>query len=93
METALTVSQVAERLSVHPKTVYNMLGRGELKGVKVGRVWRVPKEELEVFLRGEKTAFEGKPPFREYTRREICQFLAADRIGEETARKVEQLLS
>jgi len=52
----------------------------------------VPEEELEVFLRGEGTATEGKPHFREYTRREIRQFLAADKIGEETARKVEQLL-
>ncbi|MGQ9569157.1 MAG: helix-turn-helix domain-containing protein [Anaerolineae bacterium] len=92
MERALTVPQVAERLSVHPKTVYNMLVRGELRGVKVGRVWRVPAEELEVFLRGERTAAEGRPAFREYTRREIRRFLAADKVDEETARKVEQLL-
>lgn len=92
MERALTVPQVADRLSVHPKTVYNMLVRGELRGVKVGRVWRVPAEELEVFLRGERTAAEGRPAFREYTRREIRRFLEADKVNEETARKVEQLL-
>ena len=92
MERALTVPQVAERLSVHPKTVYNMLVRGELRGVKVGRVWRVPAEELEVFLRGERTAAEGRPAFREYTRREIRRFLEADKVDEATARKVEQLL-
>ena len=92
MERALTVPQVAERLSVHPKTVYNMLVRGELRGVKVGRVWRVPAEELEVFLRGERTAAENRPALREYTRREIRRFLEADKVDEATARKVEQLL-
>jgi len=91
MERALTVPQVAERLSVHPKTVYNMLVRGELRGVKVGRVWRVPAEELEVFLRGERVA-ENRPALREYTRREIRRFLEADKVDEATARKVEQLL-
>ena len=91
MERALTVTQVAERLSVHPKTVYNMLVRGELRGIKVGRVWRVPAEELEVFLRGERVA-EIRPALREYTRREIRRFLEADKVDEATARKVEQLL-
>ncbi len=92
MERALTVPQVAERLSVHPKTVYSMLVRGELRGVKVGRVWRVPAEELEAFLRGEKATTENRPALREYTRREIRRFLEADKVDEETARKVEQLL-
>lgn len=92
MERVLTVSEVAERLSVHPKTVYNMLERGELRGVKVGRVWRVPSEELEVFLRGGRAACEERPLLREYTRREIRRFLAADKVDEETMRKVEQLL-
>jgi excisionase family DNA binding protein len=92
MERALTVTQVAERLSVHPKTVYNMLVRGELRGVKVGRVWRVPAEELDVFLRGKRTAAENRLALREYTRREIRRFLEADKVDEETACKVEQLL-
>ncbi|MEW5931995.1 MAG: helix-turn-helix domain-containing protein [Bacillota bacterium] len=91
MERALTVPQVAERLSVHPKTVYNMLVRGELRGVKVGRVWRVPAEELEIFLRGER-AVENRPALREYTRREIRRFLEADKVDEVTIRKVERLL-
>ncbi|MEW6047161.1 MAG: helix-turn-helix domain-containing protein [Bacillota bacterium] len=91
MERALSVAQVAERLSVHPKTVYNMLVRGELRGVKVGRVWRVPAEELEVFLRGERAA-EARPTLREYTRSEIRRFLKADKVDEATVRKVEQLL-
>lgn len=70
-----------------------MLRRGDLRGIKVGRVWRVPAEELEVFLRGGRATAEWRPLLRECTRREIRRFLAADKVDEETARKVEQLLS
>lgn len=91
MQRVLTVAEVAERLSVHPKTVYSLLARGELRGVKAGRIWRVPAEELEVCLRAKRAAAEDRP-LREYTRREIRRFLVADRVDQETARKVEQLL-
>lgn len=42
----LTVEEVAARLHVHPKTVYRLLESGDLRGVKVGRVWRVSAGEL-----------------------------------------------
>lgn len=44
--TLLTVEDVAARLQVHPKTVYRLLDSGALRGVKVGRVWRVPAAEI-----------------------------------------------
>ena len=46
-----TVEQVAERLKVHPKTVYRMLEASEIQGVKVGRVWRITSEALNSFLK------------------------------------------
>jgi excisionase family DNA binding protein len=51
----LTPEQVAERLHISRLTVGNWLRSGKLKGVKVGRLWRVRESELEAFLeRGEK---------------------------------------
>jgi excisionase family DNA binding protein len=47
---ALKVAEVARRLQVDPRTVYGMIRRGELRGVKAGRVWRVPVESLTAFL-------------------------------------------
>jgi len=88
MARALTVRQVAYRLSVHPKTVYNLLARGGLRGVKVGRVWRVPEEELEAFLRGQQIVTQGSPALRKYTREEIRCLLEADEVDEAAARKV-----
>jgi excisionase family DNA binding protein len=46
----LKVAEVARRLQVDPRTVYGLIRRGELRGVKAGRVWRVPIESLEAFL-------------------------------------------
>jgi excisionase family DNA binding protein len=43
----LTVGQAAERLGVHPNTVYRMIETGRLAGIRVGRLWRIPELELE----------------------------------------------
>ena len=48
-----TVEQVAEMLQLHPRTVNRMLERGELRGVRAGRLWRIPTEAVEEYLRGE----------------------------------------
>jgi excisionase family DNA binding protein len=46
----LTVAEVAHYLHVVTMTVYRMIDRGDLKAVKVGRVWRVRREDLERYL-------------------------------------------
>ncbi len=46
----LTPQQVADYMQVDFRTVYNLLRRGKLKGIKVGRVWRIAPEDLEHFL-------------------------------------------
>jgi excisionase family DNA binding protein len=48
---AIKVSEVAARLGVNPKTVYRMLETGQLRGVRAGRLWRVPVEALDDYLR------------------------------------------
>jgi excisionase family DNA binding protein len=47
---ALRIAEVARRLQVDPRTVRGMIRRGELHGVKTGRVWRVPVESLDRLL-------------------------------------------
>ena len=46
MEMLLTVEQAAERLQLAPFTVREHLKRGKLRGIKRGRVWRVPESAL-----------------------------------------------
>jgi excisionase family DNA binding protein len=50
---AYTIEEVAAILKVHPRTINRLLERGELRGVKVGRLWRIPEEALTAYLRGE----------------------------------------
>jgi putative molybdopterin biosynthesis protein len=57
MPELLTPEEVAERLRVAKQTVYAWLKSGQLKGVKVGNLWRITTEALEEFsgLRWEET--------------------------------------
>ena len=42
----LTVDEVMEILYLGRNTVYDLLRSGELKGIKFGKVWRIPKESI-----------------------------------------------
>ena len=43
----LSVYEVAEQLGVHFRTIIRWIKEGKLKGVKVGKQWKISKEELE----------------------------------------------
>lgn len=47
----LTLYEVAERLSLHYNTIYHYVRLGELKAIKLKRVYRVEERELEKFIR------------------------------------------
>lgn len=49
-ERLMTPEQAADRLAVSPKTLRDWLRRGQLRGVKVGRLWRVREADLEAFI-------------------------------------------
>lgn len=49
-ESMLTLKEVARYLHVVPLTVYRMIDRGDLSAVKVGRVWRIRKQDLQAYL-------------------------------------------
>jgi excisionase family DNA binding protein len=46
----LTIDETAEFLRVSDKTVRRMLNDGRLKGVNIGRQWRIPREALEEII-------------------------------------------
>ena len=47
---ALTIAEVAQRLSVSPDTVYRLAAAGKLPGRKVGRVWRFSADAITRYL-------------------------------------------
>ena len=42
-----TVQEAAELLSIAPKTLLDWLRAGKVRGVKLGRGWRVPESAIE----------------------------------------------
>ena len=42
----LTVKQAARALGVHEQTVRGQLERKEQPGVRVGRIWRIPRRQF-----------------------------------------------
>ena len=54
----LTVKGAAKVLLVKPTTVREWLKAGKLKGMKMGRLWRVQESELEAFLREDEELLE-----------------------------------
>lgn len=53
----MTPAQVARRLAVTEQTVYDWLRKGRLRGVKLGRLWRVSNDDLDAFLSPERNEF------------------------------------
>jgi len=48
-EPLYTVQQVAERLKLHPKTVLRLIHEGRLKGVRIGKSYRIQDSDLRAF--------------------------------------------
>ena len=46
----MNVDEVARYLRVVPDTIYRKARRGEIPAVKMGKVWRFPKETIDKWL-------------------------------------------
>lgn len=50
IENFLTTDQVANILQIHPFTVLKFIKEGKLKGIKLGRVYRIKESDVHEFL-------------------------------------------
>lgn len=46
----LTPKEAAHMLSIGRTTLYELLGQGKLPAIKIGRLQRIPQDELEAFI-------------------------------------------
>lgn len=71
----LTSEQVSKILQVHPFTVLKYLKAGKLKGIKLGRVWRIREKDVERFLEersmASKEPKKSEPPKKEDRPKEV----------------------
>jgi excisionase family DNA binding protein len=50
IEKFFTTEQVANILQVHPFTILKFIKEGKLKGVKLGRMYRIKESDVKIFL-------------------------------------------
>ena len=53
IELYYSADEIAEKLSLTPRLVTELLKSGELKGIKIVRSWRDPESNLKAFLKKE----------------------------------------
>lgn len=58
-DTLLTIKEVATRLALGRTTVYELIGRHEIKTIKVGRCRRIPESAVDEWIRHQVDAQEG----------------------------------
>jgi len=49
----LTVAEVARYMRISRDTVYRLAAEGDLRGRKIGRIWRFPKSAIEAYVHGD----------------------------------------
>lgn len=75
-----SVEQVADLLGLHVKTVRNHIREARLRAVRIGKHYRIARDDLE--------AFTGRPvaerePVRRHRRVEVTSVVQIDAIGKE----------
>lgn len=89
-EEIMTPQQVAEYLQLTPETVYRYIREGKLVASRLGRQYRVPRRNVELFLLATSTAGDAK--LRSFSRSQVREWLEEDEITEETRAMGERLL-
>lgn len=86
-----SVEQVAEHLGLHVRTVRTYVREGRLKAVRIGKQYRIAREDVEAL-----TGRPMTPPPRETARRsrhvEVSSVVQVDVISADAARRVANTL-
>lgn len=46
----MTVADVCDALLIGRNRVYELLGTGAIKGFRIGKTWRIPRNAVEVYI-------------------------------------------
>ena len=91
MPHAYSVGQVADQLGLHVKTVRGYIRDGRLTAVRIGKQYRITREDLEAF-----TGRPVEPPTRETARRvrqvEVSSVVQVDAISPDAVRRLANTL-
>jgi excisionase family DNA binding protein len=80
-----SVEQVADRLGLHVKTVRNYVREGRLKAVRIGKQYRIAREDLEAMTGRSEPPPE---PVRRTRHVEVSSIVEIDAISPEMANRL-----
>jgi excisionase family DNA binding protein len=87
----LTPEGLAEYLQLTPDTVYRYIREGKLAASKLGRQYRILKEDVELLLLV--TSVPGRGRLRVFSRQQVADWLQEDQIDRDTRTIGDQLLT
>src|ERR1035438_9217480 len=86
-----SVEQVADLLRLHVRTVRNYVREGKLKAVRIGKQYRIAREDLEAMTGRPAGAFE-REPVRRHRHVEVSSIIEVDAVSPDTANRVMNLV-
>jgi excisionase family DNA binding protein len=79
-----SVEQVADLLGLHVRTVRHYVRDGKLKATRIGKQYRIAREDLEA-LTGQSASTLERPLVRRQRHVEVSSVVLIDAVGKETA--------
>ena len=86
-----SVEQVAGLLNLHVRTVRNYVREGRLKAVRIGKQYRIAREDLEAMTGRSASSLEPEP-VRRQRHVEVSSIIEVDVVSPETANRVMNML-
>jgi excisionase family DNA binding protein len=86
-----SVEQVADRLGLHVRTVRNYVREGRLKAVRIGKQYRIAREDLEAMTGRAASALDPEPVPR-HRHVEVSSIVQIDAISPEASSRVTNFL-
>ncbi len=86
-----SVEQVADLLNLHVRTVRNYVREGRLKAVKIGKQYRIAREDLKAMTGRPASALE-REPVRRHRHVEVSSIIEIDAVSLDTANRVMNML-
>jgi len=86
-----TPEQAAQYLQVDKETIYRYIRQGKLVASKLGRTYRITLRNIDLLLWATRTRKD--ITLKDYTGKEIADFIRADRMDEESKVIADQFIS